>query len=116
MELEITGGRDSFDTLGILIFWFVIYPYLPKHDLIAEVARRTNDKQFNLVNIADSILFTCNNQYHDQIDGLFVGSTISPAYPEFCIKMVEGVHVYSCAEVSFIIKLLAEGLSVRRQL
>ena len=38
--------------------------------------------------------FSCNGQYFDKEDGLFIGSTTSPAFAESYIQRVEEVHVY----------------------
>ena len=37
--------------------------------------------------------FSCNNQYHDQEDGLFIGWPTSPAFAELYIQRVEEIHV-----------------------
>ena len=38
--------------------------------------------------------FSCNGQYFDQKDGLFIGSPTSPAFAELYIQRVEEIHVY----------------------
>ena len=38
--------------------------------------------------------FSCNNQYHGQKDGLFIGSPTSPTFAELYIQRVEEIHVY----------------------
>ena len=40
------------------------------------------------------ISFSCNGQYFDQKDGLFIGSPTSPAFAELYIQRVEEIHVY----------------------
>ena len=37
--------------------------------------------------------FSCNGQYFDQKDGLFIGSKMSPTFAELDIQRVEGIHV-----------------------
>ena len=82
-----------------------MYPSLPKQDVITEVVTRINDENFKpsmnkkslieLVNIsAEYISFSCNNQYYEQNDGLFIGSPTSPAFAELYIQRVEEIHVY----------------------
>ena len=38
--------------------------------------------------------FSCNGQYFDQKDGLFIGPPTSPAFAELYIQRVEEIHVY----------------------
>ena len=38
--------------------------------------------------------FSCNGQYFDQKDGLFIGLSTSPGYAELYIKRIEEIHVY----------------------
>ena len=38
--------------------------------------------------------FSCNNQYYDQKDGLFIGLPTSPAFAELYLQEVEEIHVY----------------------
>ena len=38
--------------------------------------------------------FSCNGQYFDQKDGLFIGSPTSPAFAELYMQRVEEIHVY----------------------
>ena len=38
--------------------------------------------------------FSCNGQYHDQKDGVFIGLPTSPAFAELYIQRVEEIHVY----------------------
>ena len=82
-----------------------MYPSLPKQVVITEVVRRVNDENFKpstnkkalieLVNIsAEFMSFSCNNQYYEQKDGLFIGSPTSPAFAELYIERVEEIHVY----------------------
>ena len=82
-----------------------IYPSLPKQDVITEVVRRINGENVKtsmnkkafteLVNISVEFMsFSCNNQYYEQKDGLFVGSPMSPAFAELYIQRVEEIHVY----------------------
>ena len=81
-----------------------MYPSLPKQDVITEVARRINDENFKpsmnkkalieLVIISVEFMsFSCNRQYFDQKDGLFIGSPTSPAFAELYIQRVEEIHV-----------------------
>ena len=38
--------------------------------------------------------FSCNTQYYDQKDGLFIGSSTSPsAFAELYIERLEEIHV-----------------------
>ena len=82
-----------------------VYPSLPKQDVITEVARRINDENFKpslnkktlieLVIISVEFMsFSCNGQYYDQKDGLFIGSPMSAAFAELYIQRVEEIHVY----------------------
>ena len=82
-----------------------MYPSLPKQDVIAEVIRRINNENFKpsmnkealieLVIISVEFMsFSCNNQYYDQKDGLFIGSPTSPAFAELYVQRVEEIHVY----------------------
>ena len=82
-----------------------MYPSLPKQDAITEVARRINEENFKpsmnkkalieLVIISVEFMsFSCNGQYFDQKDGLFIGSPTSPAFAELYIQRVEEIHVY----------------------
>ena len=82
-----------------------MYPSLPKQDVITEVVRRINDENFKpsmnkkalieLVIISVEFMsFSCNGQYFDQKDGLFIGSPTSPAFAELYIQRVEEIHVY----------------------
>ena len=82
-----------------------MYPSLPKQDVITEVVRRINDENFkpsinkkaliNLVIISVEFMsFSCNGQYFDQKDGLFIGSPTSPAFPELYIQRVEQIYAY----------------------
>ena len=68
-----------------------MYPSLPKQDVITEVVRRIKDKNFKpslnkkalieLVIISVEFMsFTCNGQYFDQKDGLFIVPPTSPAF------------------------------------
>ena len=43
----------------------------------------------------DFMSFSCNSQYFDQNDGLFIGSPTSPAFAELYIQRVEEIHVYT---------------------
>ena len=80
-------------------------PSLPKQDVITEVVRRINEENFKpsmnkkalieLVIISVEFMsFSCNGQYFDQKDGLFIGSPTSPAFAELYIQRVEEIHVY----------------------
>ena len=82
-----------------------MYPSLPKQDVITEVIRRINNENFKpkmnkealieLVSISVEFMsFSCNSQYYDQKDGLFIGSPTSPAYAELYVQRVEEIHVY----------------------
>ena len=81
-----------------------MYPSLPKQDVI-EVVRRTNDENFKpsmnkkalieLVIISVEFMsFSCDGQYFNQKDGLFIGSPTSPAFAQLYIQRVEEIHVY----------------------
>ena len=37
--------------------------------------------------------FSCNGQYFDQKDGLFIGSPMSPAFAELYIQRVQEIHI-----------------------
>ena len=98
IKLEEDGTMISFDISDM-------YPSLPKQDVITEVIRRINDENFKpsmnkkalteLVNISVEFMsFSCNNQYYEQKDGLFIGSSTSPALAELYIQRVEEIHVY----------------------
>ena len=51
-----------------------MYPSLPKLDVITEVVRRINDKNFKLsLNKKEFMSFSFNNQYYDEKDGLLIG-------------------------------------------
>ena len=98
IKLEEDETMISFDILDM-------HPSLPKEDVITEVVRRINDENFKasmnkkalteLVNISVEFMsFSCNNQYYEQKDGLFIGSPTSPAFAELHIQGVEEIHVY----------------------
>ena len=98
IKLEENGTMISFDISDM-------YPSLPKQDVITEVIRRINDENFKpsmnkkalteLVNISVEFMSSsCNNQYYEQKDGLFIGSSTSPALAELYIQRVEEIHVY----------------------
>ena len=81
-----------------------MHPSLPKQDVITEVVRRINDENFKpsmdkkalieLVIISVEFMsFSCNGQYFDKKDGLFIGSPTSPAFAELYIQRVEEIHV-----------------------
>ena len=38
--------------------------------------------------------FSCNGQYYDQKDGLFIGLPTSPALAELYIQRADEIHVY----------------------
>ena len=97
-KLEENETKISFDISDM-------YPSLPKQDVITEVARRINDENFKplmnkkalieLVNISvEFISFSCNNQYYEQKDGLFIGSPTLPTFAELYIQRVEEIHIY----------------------
>ena len=97
-KLEENETKISFDISDM-------YPSLPKQDVITEVARRINDENFKplmnkkalieLVNISvEFISFSCNNQYYEQKDGLFIGSPTFPTFAELYIQRVEEIHIY----------------------
>ena len=82
-----------------------MYPSLSKQDVIIEVVRMINDKNskpsmnkkalIELVIISVEFMsFSCNGQYFDQKDGLFIGPPTSPAFAELYIQRVEEIHVY----------------------
>ena len=76
----------SFDTSDM-------YPSLPKQDVITDVFRWINDENFKLsmnkkglielvIISVEFVSFSCNGQYFDQKDGLFIGSPTSPVFAE----------------------------------
>ena len=82
-----------------------MHPSSPKQDVITEVVRRINGENFKpsmnkkalieLVIISVEFMsFSCNGQYFDQKDGLFIDSPTSPAFAELYIQRVEEIHVY----------------------
>ena len=82
-----------------------MHPSLSKQDVITEVVRRINGENFKpplnkkalieLVIISVEFMsFSCNGQYFDQKDGLFIDSPTSPAFAELYIQRVEEIHVY----------------------
>ena len=82
-----------------------MYPSLPKQNVFTEVVRRINNENFKpsmnkkalieLVIISVEFMsFSCNGQYFDQKDGLFIGPPTSPAFAELYIQRVEEIHVY----------------------
>ena len=82
-----------------------MYPSLPKQDVITDVFRWINDENFKLsmnkkglielvIISVEFVSFSCNGQYFDQKDGLFIGSPTSPAFAELYIQRVEEIHVY----------------------
>ena len=82
-----------------------MYPSLLKQDFIPEVGRRINDKNLKLsmnkkalielvIISVEFISFSCNGQYFDQKDGLFIGLPTSPAFAELYIHRVEEIHAY----------------------
>ena len=82
-----------------------MHPSLSKQDVITEVVRRINGENFKpsmnkkalieLVIISVEFMsFSCNGQYFDQKDGLFIGPPTSPAFAELYIQRVEEIHVY----------------------
>ena len=82
-----------------------MHPYSPKQHVITEVVRRINGENFKpsmtkkaliqLVIISVEFMsFSCNGQYFDQKDGLFIGPPTSPAFAELYIQRVQEIHVY----------------------
>ena len=70
-----------------------MYPSLPKQDVITDVFRWINDENFKLsmnkkglielvIISVEFVSFSCNGQYFDQKDGLFIGSPMSPVFAE----------------------------------
>ena len=81
-----------------------MYPSLPKPDVITEVVRRINDKNFKpsmnkkaliklVILLAGFMSFSFKGQYFDQKDGLFIGSPMSPAFAELYIQRVQEIHI-----------------------
>ena len=73
-----------------------MYSSLPKQIVITKVVRRTHDKNFKpsmnkkalielVIVSVEFMSFSCNDQYYDQINGLFIGSPTSPAVAELYI-------------------------------
>ena len=98
IKLEEDETMISFDISDM-------YPSLPKRNVFTEVVRRINNENFKpsrnkkalieLVIISVEFMsFSCNGQYFDQKDGLFIGSPTSPAFAELYIQRVEEIHVY----------------------
>ena len=98
IKLEEDETMISFDISDM-------YPSLPKQNVFTEVVRRINNENFKpsmnkkalieLVIISVEFMsFSCNGQYFDQKDGLFIGPPTSPAFAELYIQRVEEIHVY----------------------
>ena len=82
-----------------------MYPSLRKQDVITEVVSRIDDEHFKppmnkkalielVINSVEFMSFSCNDQYFDQKDGLFIGWPTSPAFSELYIQRVEEIHFY----------------------
>ena len=82
-----------------------MFPSLPKQVVITEVVRRINGESFKpsmnkkalielVIILVEFMSFSCNGQYYDQKDGLFIGSPMSPAFAELYIQRAEKIHVY----------------------
>ena len=82
-----------------------MFPSLPKQVVITEVVRRINGESFKpsmnkkalielVIILVEFMSFSCNGQYYDQKDGLFIGSPMSAAFAELYIQRVEEIHVY----------------------
>ena len=83
-----------------------MYPSLPKYDVLSEIKNRINDNKFvtsvdryALIELAlfslEFMLFTNDQKYYNQKQGLFIGSPTSPYFTELHIQRVEGNHVYT---------------------
>ena len=82
-----------------------MFPSLPKQVVITEVVRRINDESFKpsmnkkalielVIILVEFMSFSCNGQYYDQKDGLFIGLSASPAFAELYIQRVEEIQVH----------------------
>ena len=83
----------------------VMYPSLPKQEVIREVERRIDNENFTpsikkealkkLVNLSVTYSnFKIQNNYYEQKDGLFIGSPTSPAFAEIYIQRLEEISIY----------------------
>ena len=92
IKLEEDETMISFDISDM-------YPSLPKWDVITEALRRINDENLKpsmnnkaLIKLqiisVEFMPFSCNDQYFDQKDGLFIGLPTSPGYAELYIQRV----------------------------
>ena len=82
-----------------------MYPSLPKPEVLKEVIRRINSREFKpsikkqaLVKLAELTLnnmtFQIDGKFYQQAEGLFISSPTSPCFAELFIQRLEEISVY----------------------